>query len=481
MRRPSPLPALLALGLLGGLVPVSCGRAEAPPAGSGKGPPPNVVLIVWDTCRADRLSAYGHTRPTTPHLEALARTGVRYAHCSTPAPWTAPAHASLFSGLAMHRHGLEVGAGDRVHQGIPLLAETLGRAGYETVAFTANAYISDLTGLSRGLRLLENVRDQISVVQDAERILASVKGWLSVRTPDPSKEGPFFLFANFMDCHLPLRPPAADVEAVREPDLSAQDLQAAKSIDGPAALAHLLGIRRVDDGALRGYRARYDAAARYLDRRTAELLDLLRARGFLKDAIVVVTSDHGEHLGEHGMLDHRISLYDTLLRVPLVVHRPGRYEGGAVVQAEVSLMDVYPTILAEAGVAVPAGTGLDARPLPPKGGEGRTLLGEFASVEAHLDTLRRGFPGEPDSRFEPLYLDIASARDPASRPGARKYIRWTRGGPGPAETLVREELYDTVADPGETRDLLPGGGAAARADAERLAAEIVRMRREGTK
>ena len=97
----------------------------------------------------------------------------------------------------------------------------------------------------------------------------------------------------------------------------------------------------------------------------SEALELLRARGFLKDAIVVVTSDHGEHLGEHGMLDHRISLYDTLLRVPLVVHRPGRYEGGAVVQAEVSLMDVYSTILAEAGVAVPAGTGLDARPLPP--------------------------------------------------------------------------------------------------------------------
>jgi arylsulfatase A-like enzyme len=474
--RRSPPTALFALGLLGGLVAGSCSGEE-----KAKGPPPNVILVVWDTCRADRLSAFGHPRPTTPHLEALAAKGVRYARCSSPAPWTAPAHASLFTGLAMHRHGLEVGRGDRVHQSIPLLAETMTKAGYETVAFTANAYVSDLTGLSRGFRFLENVADPAAGSHDADRVLASVKQWLAVRMPEPAKSGPFLLFLNFMDCHLPLKPPRADVDAVITPDVTMQDLLAATAVDGPAALAHLLGIRRVDDGALRGNRARYDGAARFLDRKTAELLDLLRARGFLQNALVVVTSDHGEHLGEHGMLDHRISLYDTLLRVPLVVHRPGRYEGGAVVDAEVSLMDVYPTILAEAGVEVPAGTGLDARVLPPRGGEGRTLLGEFASVEAHIDSLRRGFPGEPDSRFEPLHLDIASARDPETRPNRRKYIRWTRGGPGAGERLVREELYDFVADPGETRDLLPGGGAAARADADRLAAEIVRMRAEGTK
>ena len=473
MRRPSPLPALLGLGLLGGLVSGSCGGPE--------GPPPNVVLFVWDTCRADRLSAFGHPRPTTPRLEALAAKGVRYARCSSPAPWTAPAHASLFTGVAMHRHGLEVGRGDRVHPGIPLLAETLGKSGYETAAFVANSYISDLTGLSRGFRFLENVSDNSTGAQDADRVIASVKAWLSVRSPDPSKDGPFFLFANFMDCHLPLKPPRADVEEVREPGVPDADLAAASTLSGPAALAHLLGIRRLDDGLLRGNRSRYDGAARFLDRKTAELLDLLGARGLLKDALVVVTSDHGENLGEHGMLDHRISLYDTLLRVPLVVHRPGRYEGGAVVQAEVSLMDVYPTILAEAGVPIPAGTGLDARPLPRSGGEGRALLGEFSSVEAHIDSLRQGFPGAPDSCFEPLHLDIASARDPETRPNGRKYLRWTRGGPGAGETLVREELYDTNADPGETRDLLPGGGAAARADADRLAAEIVRMRREGTK
>jgi len=474
VRRPPSFPFVLALAVAGGLLAGSCS------GGAGK-PPPNVVLLVWDTCRADRLSAWGHPRPTSPHLEALAAKGVRYARCSTPAPWTAPAHASLFTGLAMHRHGLEVGRGDRVHAGIPLLAETLGKAGYETAAFTANSYVSDLTGLSRGFRFLENVWDPGTGAQDADRVLAAVKSWLEIRKPDPAKEGPFFLFANFMDCHLPLRPPRHDVEAVREPDLSMQDLQAASLLDQPDALAHLLGIRLVAEGTLRGNRARYDGAARFLDRKTAELLDLLRERGFLGDALVVVTSDHGENLGEHGMLDHRISLWDTLLRVPLVVHRPGRYEGGAVVQAEVSLMDVYPTILAECGVPVPEGNSLDARPLPPRGGTGRTLLGEFASVEAHIGALRRGFPDAPDSRFEPLHLDIASARDPETRPNGRKYLRWTRSGEGGAEVLVREALFDTNADPGETRDLLGAGDPGARADADRLAAEIVRMRAEGTK
>jgi arylsulfatase A-like enzyme len=471
--RRSPLPILLLAAAAAGLPAASCAGPE--------GSRPNVVLVVWDTCRADRLSAYGHPRPTTPRLEEFARRGVRYARAFTPAPWTAPAHASLFSGLALHRHGLEVGRGDRVHPSVPLLAETLRNAGYQTAGFSANAYVSSLTGLSRGFQWFETVHDPVTEAHDADRLLRSVRAWLEVRRPDPAREGPFFLFFNFMDTHLPLAPSRVDVDAVRGPEVTETDLFAGSRVDPARALLHLLGVVRVDGSALRGLRARYDGAARHLDRRTGELLDLLREKGFLGDALVVVTSDHGENLGEHGQLDHRLSMYDTLLHVPLVVHRPGRYEGGGVVEAEVSLMDVHPTVLAEAGVPVPPGAGLDARPLPPRGGEGRPLLGEFASVEAHLEEIRAGLPGVAESVLDPLRTAIASARDPASRPDARKYIRWTRKAPSGGEATVREELYDTRSDPGEERDLLAGGDPGARAAADRLAAEIDRMRREGTR
>ena len=470
MRR-FPFPALAGLCVAAGLISGSC-------AGGGK-PRPNVILLVFDTCRADRLSAFGHPRPTTPRLEALAARGVRYRRAYTPAPWTAPAHASLFSGVAMCRHGLEVGRGDRVHPGIPLLAETLRGAGYDTAGFSANAYVSALTGLSRGFRWFETVFDPATGAHDADRALKSVRAWLEVRNPDPAKEGPFFVFVNFMDTHLPLSPPRSDVEAVRDPAVLDEELRSASAVGQPEALSHLMGVRRLDEGTLRGLRARYDGAARFLDRTAGEVLDLLERRGFLKDALVVVTADHGENLGEHGQLDHRLSMYDTLLRVPLVVHRPGRYEGGAVVDAEVSLMDVYATILAEAGVPVPGGAGVDARPLPTKGGEGRPLLAEFANMRAHYEELRSGLPGVEESVFEPMLWDIASARDPLSRPGARKYLRWTRRDAGGPERVIKEELYDPRDDPGEERNLLASGDPGARAEAERLAAEIVRMRAEG--
>ena len=114
-----------------------------------------------------------------------------------------------------------------MHPGIPLLAETLREAGYDTAGFSANAYVSALTGLSRGFRWFETVFDPATGAHDAGRALTSLRAWLEVRRPDPAKEGPFFLFVNFMDTHLPLSPPRSDVEAVREPTVLEEDLRLA--------------------------------------------------------------------------------------------------------------------------------------------------------------------------------------------------------------------------------------------------------------
>lgn len=453
--------------------------ACAPEKGAG-GPRPNVVLIVWDTCRADRLSAYGHGKHTTPRLERLAAEGVRFSRAFTPAPWTAPAHASLFTGLAMHRHGLEVGRGDRMHFGIPTLAETLAAAGYDTAGFTANGFISETTGLSAGFRHFRKVYQSESGANDAEAVRGTVARWLETRRAAGGGSAPLFLFLNFMDCHQPLTPPPIDVQAMRDPAVPTEDMATAAGVIQPDFLAHLMGVRLLPPGTLRGLRVRYDAAVLHLDRKTGEILDLLRREGILDGALVAVTSDHGENLGEHGLVDHRLSLHETLLHVPLVVRWPGVFEGGRVSGAAVSLMDLYPTILEAARVAVPKGNGLDALPLPrDPGAAGRPLLAEFARPLSHIEEMRRNFPSAPDSMFERLSFSIASTRDPPDRPRPLKYIRWFRGTEqGPEEVTVREELYDWMADPGETRDLLAAGDPGARAEADRLAEAILRLREQ---
>ncbi len=466
-----------------GRLPAVAGLAAAALAGLGAGgctkpavPRPNIVVVVWDTTRVDALSAYGYGRPTTPRLEKFAAGGVKYLNAFTPSPWTAPAHASLFTGLAMFRHGLEVGRGDRMRHGIPTLAQTLGAAGYRTACFTANGYISETTGLNAGFSDYRQVyKANAAENNDAEAVRACVASWLEGMKEDPSKGAPWFIFMNLMDCHQPLRPPPLDVVAVKDDAVSREDIAKAASVIQSDFLEHLMGTKVIDASTFRGLRARYDAAALFQDRKTGEILDLLEGRGLLRDALVAVTSDHGEQLGEHGLVDHRLSLYEPLLHVPLVVSWPGRFPAGVSVERAVSLMDLYPTILDAAGVPVPAGNGLDAVPLPRAGGAagGRPLLAEFARPLAHIEEMRSHFPQAPEEKFHLLSVAIASARDPVDVPRPLKYIRYTRGGEGgSAESLAREELFEIGKDPGELRNLLEAGDPAARAAADRLGRAI---------
>jgi arylsulfatase A-like enzyme len=465
----------LAAGALAGLLGGGC-RKPAPPR-------PNIVVVVWDTTRVDALSAYGYRRPTTPRLEKFAAGGTKYLNAFSPAPWTAPAHASLFTGLAMFRHGLEVGRGDRMRRGIPTLAQTLCAAGYRTACFTANGYISGTTGLSAGFTEYHQVyKENAAENNDAEAVRACVASWLEGLKEDPAKGAPWFIFMNLMDCHQPLRPPPLDVVAVKDDSVSREDLAKANSVIQSDFLEHLMGTKVIDASTFRGLRARYDAAALFQDRKTGEILDLLEARGLLRDALVAVTADHGEQLGEHGLVDHRLSLYEPLLHVPLVVRWPGKFPAGLSVERSVSLMDLYPTILDAAGVPVPEGNGLDAVPLPRRAGAsgGRTLLAEFARPLAHIEEMRQHFPQAPAEKFHVLSVAIASARDPVDAPRPLKYIRYTRGGEdGGKESLAREELFEIGKDPGERNDLLRSGDPAGRAEADRLGKAIDAMRKGG--
>ena len=434
---------------------------------------PNIVLLVWDTCRADRLSAYGYSKPTTPWLEEFARDAVLYREAFSPSPWTPPAHASLFTGLLPENHHLRNGGEDRVRRGVPLLAETLRASGYETIGFSCNAFVSPSTGLSEGFERMTPLYGGDRGAGTAVRVEEGIAAWLRARraAPPAGRERPLFLFVNFMDCHLPRRPPAEDIAAVTgSPHVDAA-VSRAVSIDQLQANAHLYGIRAIDPDTLAGMSVVYDAAAHYLDRMTGRVVGMLDDEGLLEDAMVVITSDHGEHLGEHGLLSHQLSLYDPVQRIPLVARWPGRLEGGRIERAQVRLQDLHPTLLEAAGVRPPPGTALDAVSLLEEPLRARLHRAQFFRPLPFLAEAMRQFEGAPASAFDRFQVTIRSAQEPSLAPGARKLLRYLRRTVAGDETVAREELFDLAADPREERNLLLDPSPEDRAAAERLRAK----------
>jgi arylsulfatase A-like enzyme len=435
-------------------------------------PRPDVVLIVWDTCRADRISATGYKVDTTPWLREFARDAVLYEEAYTPAPWTPPAHASMFTGLLPMHHGLLHGRGDHVDSRIPLLATTLRDAGYETVAITCNSYVSSLTGLDAGFDRLIPIWSEQEGIGKSPRALEEVRNWLRDRRPPGSgaKRRPLFLFINLMDTHLPWTPLPEDVRAVLGGAAPTKDVERALALTEKDAVAHLLGVKRVDAATLAGASRAYDAAMHQLDRATGEIALRLRAAGILDDAFVAVVGDHGEHLGEHGRMSHQMSLGREVLHVPMAVRWPGRLDGGRVEKAQVRIQDLYPTILEAARVPVPAGTGKDATTLAESPLRSRVHRASFQRPLPFLQEAKNVFGDADPAAFRDFDVSLFSVQDPADAPHPRKLIVRERAAGDGAAVVAGAEMFDTAADPGETRNLLADPSPDDRAAVERLRA-----------
>ena len=432
-----------------------------------RGPRPDIVLFVWDTCRGDRVEANGYARPTTPRLVEIAKGGVVFRRAFTPSPWTPPAHASLFTGLLPRRHGLREAVGDRVRPGVPLLASTLRDEGYETVAFVANPQISGVTGLDGGFETVFRIYDTKLGKGVEGAVVAQVESWVARRRAQGGGRKPLFVFVNLMATHLPYTfDPDAMVRVHGDGSVEpAKD--AVSRVDEQTANRVMFGGEKADAALLEPLSKGYDGAVCLADRATGEILDLLKDAGIDGSDFLAVCGDHGENLGEHGELGHIFSLHEPVLHVPLVVRWPGRFDGGRREDAQVRIHDLYPTLLAAAGVAVPEPCGsdaerLDAAPLRP-----RLVVAEYGPPLTYEAEARASMPGAPESCFERFRDQSLAVREPDGA-GARKYIRVTRHDPGVPPRLLREVLYDLAADPGETRNLLDGRDAAERATADRL-------------
>ena len=313
---------------------------------------PSILLVVIDTLRADAVSAYGAQDGTTPTLDALAADGRLYTRAYSPSPWTLPSHASLFSGAAIDEHGVGLHGRVVLPAGVRTLAERLQAVDYETAAFSENALVSPLFGFEQGFDhfAVRGAEEQFaanrSLVIDGRE---EVAGGLERR--DPSR--PFFVFLNLYDPHEPyvvrrdnpfLPTGATTAQGKRAGAGGRTSHRICERLPGPAEVALLRGLYLGDVAAA--------------DRKLATVLELLRAAAPSR-LLTVVTSDHGEHFGEHRLLDHEFSVREAVLHVPLVVHGAGL--APERVEQPVELRDVTRSVLDWAGADT---AGIEAAGLP---------------------------------------------------------------------------------------------------------------------
>jgi arylsulfatase A-like enzyme len=428
---------------------------------------PNVLVIVVDTLRADHVSSYGYARPTTPNLDGLAQQGVRFDHAISPCSWSLPSHVSLLTGLYQFEHGVGsvqpepwLGWRNKGMGGFPTLGEALERRGYRTGAFSANrTYFSRDLGFGRGFVHFEDYfqspsdafvrtlygrefariylkRSEHSLVkrklrrlgftslldQDAEgsgsyggafgvRKRADVVNQEVIDWVDGDRQRPFFAFLNYFDVHDPYGGPR-EYPKTSWPQPSELDA--------------------------------YDNGVKYVDNSIGQLMEELGRRGLANNTLVVITSDHGEALGQHHLRTHGKALYWEQIHVPLVIWYTGHVPAGVTVTTPVTNAAIPATIMDLLGVGPQS-------PFPP----------------SSLSTLWQtgGVPNWPEPLSELEHNAISDKEDqaartlvPTSSTGSMKSLVTTRWQLITHATMG-DQLYDWVLDPAESFNVThPLGG-----------------------
>jgi arylsulfatase len=373
----------------------------------------SVVLLVIDTLRADHLSLYGYARATSPALDRFAAQAAVFERAFAPSSWTLPSIGSLLTGRLPSAHGAGIRLGAPAHfarlgDGVPTLAETLGARGYATAAFVANPYLVEAFGLARGFGVYENAPVTNKRIRRAPRIFASAEKWLREHG-----DRPFFLLVHVFDPHMDYDPPGDVRGAFTGGIESGLSLPLRDFREMRAGGSLSAGDREF-------VRAAYDEEILGVDAALGAFLQSLADAGLLDSALVVLTSDHGEELFEHGGFEHGHSLHQELLHVPLLVWGPG--VAASRVTAPVSLVDVLPTIAEATGMPVPPdGAGVSLWPLlRERGGElaPRALWAESTLYGPPQAAIVR-WPhklviGDGSARLFDLERDPAEQRDLAS-------------------------------------------------------------------
>ncbi len=410
---------------------------------------PNVLLIVVDTLRADRLGAYGYDRPTSPNIDRqLAGKGITLEAAYSQSPWTLPSMISLFTS----RYPGELLGDDPTTFGLPAALETLPERmrglGYRTAGFTANALLQERNGFARGFETYYFPPVQRDHRRHAENVTSRALDWLATQASPlqgaAGGEKPFFLYLHFMDPHDPYdNPDMVDGRSPFYPDYDGELLG--------AKIGEFLDRQNQRDDPTSGvaaedvahFGALYDMEVRYLDRAIGEMLAAIPPQ-VLADTLIVFTADHGEELYDHGWWLHARSVFEELIRVPLIVRWDRRLPAGRRSGDTVRLLDLTPTIVAAAGGdASPDWAGVDLLPhLRDKAPLPR--LSAFASAATRNRPLRAGLVAGGKK------LALFNRNERQHEPGRNERIALEVD----RRRLPRQALYDLRADPEERRNLL---------------------------
>jgi choline-sulfatase len=362
---------------------LACGGPAAP------SPRPNVLLVTIDTFRADRLGT-----GVAPALDRLAASGLRFTTARAAVPLTLPSHTTILTGLLPPVHGVRENGVDALSDAHPTIARLLKTAGYETAAFVGAFVLDRRFGLAQGFDTYDdqiprdpNATERLEAERPASAVVDRALTWFerrgSARGPSPEPQAPFFVWLHLYDPHAPYNPPDEFRARTRTP---------------------------------------YDGEIAFADAQIARVFEWLRAHGQIDRTVIVVAGDHGEGLGDHGEQTHGMLLYDSTLRVPLIIASPGRPAG--VRDEAVGLADLAPTIAHAAGVTAP-----DAM-------RGRDLLAPVQR-QSQLD-------GRPDLYSETEYPRVAGW----SPLQALTDGRWMTIRAG-----ASTEVYDLQNDAGEEHDV----------------------------
>jgi arylsulfatase A-like enzyme len=341
---------------------------------------PNIVVIVLDAVRRDHTSVYDYERPTTPNLEAIAKTGTVYKNAFANSNWTGTSHGTLFTGRMPSDTGVH-GGNQELPDQHPTLPEKLTTAGYRTYGMSAGAHIRSERGYERGFQTFKEtyrirpsndvfsglINDSAIRRQTLYSILngsdektlfkfESLKNWID------GGERPFFAFINVKTAHHPYNPPRPHksrfcpklrrpryqfMEELFGDEYSERQFLEGTNWDRLQQLSHqypvISGEFEPTQEEWDIIQSWYDGAIHYLDRRIGEFVDWLESRGELNNTHLIITSDHGEYFGEHGLEKHYYGLYEPVLHIPLIISGPDTGEGNSI-SSIVSLADLYPTV-----------------------------------------------------------------------------------------------------------------------------------------
>ncbi len=349
-----------------------------------------------DTVRRDH-TGIGPREPAvpglTPNLDRLAREGTAFVNAWSTAPWTVPAHASLFTGELPSVHGC-TSRSIRFRTSLPTLAEIAVEAGYETAAFYSNPWLTDgLTGLLRGYETqYSSPFDQPEVRgndQGGRQTVESLRNWLAGRDDDR----PFFAFVSFLEAHLPYNP-----EGDYPPDAV---------IPSDWVNEYNAGLHRPEEQDWSKLRSLYGGDVRFADRFLGDMIDLLIEKSLLEDCIVIVTSDHGENLGEYRFLEHQFGLQETLLAIPLLIRAPHDGFPPGRDKRPVIITDLFPTILEWFGRANEGRASASRSLLDDAGSSMRPVMAEYGGPpRSLLNLLRRMNPDLDDREREVAFVSV---------------------------------------------------------------------------